>query len=427
MLAESWARRTLEAASIDMVYAPPLLAAQVYNVCNTHWVVHLLLVSPTRTYLCPVLDPMCNRPYIVGANTEELAIVNLIVEQEGIEPRPQKKWDRFWGDFGSVAFAIAPLYSTFLHQVDGVSCHRAYLLMLHCLLSRRVVNGSMQFPQDRLWLLCEIAQAALHYRYSAHASPIQTTPSWAIVLAFALGDRRAVDKPPLVDEVRPKVVIRGTEFFVPEHYPKDAYGRLLYDKKLIEELDMKTTDVLRNMCKHNPPSAQPTYKDKNKKSGPHLQPCVLRLHIKHTCVHPCMFDLTAPTLAMALPGCLVLLLPVLFLVPRPSEDFFVELGSASAQLAIRSLTRVGLHLHKWPRIRGHHALKQKYHLPLTPPPHKLCFFRSNSSPNLCLPSNLVKQISNFLGFFDLVKQCFFKKNILYLVLLRFAGFYYSAY
>ena len=25
---------------------------------------------------------------------------------------------------------------------------------------------------------------------------------------------------------------------------------------------MKTTDVLRNMCKHNPPSVEPTYKDK---------------------------------------------------------------------------------------------------------------------------------------------------------------------
>ena len=32
-------------------------------------------------------------------------------------------------------------------------------------------------------------------------------------------------------------------------------------KKLIEELGTKTTDVLRNMCKQNPPSSQPTYKD----------------------------------------------------------------------------------------------------------------------------------------------------------------------
>ena len=44
--------------------------------------------------------------------------------------------------------------------------------------------------------------------------------------------------------------------------PKDASGRLGYDEKLIEELDPKTTDVLRNMCKRNPPAAQPTYKDK---------------------------------------------------------------------------------------------------------------------------------------------------------------------
>ena len=77
-----------------------------------------------------------------------------------------------------------------------------------------------------------------------------------------LGDRCAVDKPPLVDEVRPKLVICGKDFFVPDHYPKDASSKLQYDKKLIEELDMKTTDVLRNIRKHNPPSAQPTYKDK---------------------------------------------------------------------------------------------------------------------------------------------------------------------
>ena len=44
-----------------------------------------------------------------------------------------------------------------------------------------------------------------------------------IVLAFALRDRCAVDKPPLVDEVCPKVVIRGQEFFVLEHYPKKCF------------------------------------------------------------------------------------------------------------------------------------------------------------------------------------------------------------
>ena len=92
---------------------------------------------------------------------------------------------------------------------------------------------------------------------------VQFTATLAcIVLAFALGDRLVVDKPPSVDEVRPKLVIRGEEFFVPEHYPKDAFGNLEYDKNLIKELEEKTTGVLRNMFKHNPPSAQPTYKDK---------------------------------------------------------------------------------------------------------------------------------------------------------------------
>ena len=140
-----------------MVYAPPLVAAQIFNSRNTHWVLRLLLVSPTRIFLCLVFDPLCNKPYIVGANTEELAIVNLIAEREGIEPRLLTRWDMFLGEFGSVAFAIAPLDSTFLHQEDGVRCHPACLVMLHCLLSRRVVNGSIQFPEDRLWLSREIA------------------------------------------------------------------------------------------------------------------------------------------------------------------------------------------------------------------------------------------------------------------------------
>ena len=83
-----------------------------------------------------------------------------------------------------------------------------------------------------------------------------------IVLVFVLGDRLVVDKPWSVDEVRPKVVIRGKGFFVPEHSPKDACGKLQYDKKLSEEPDMKTTDVVRYTCRRNPPSAQPTYKDK---------------------------------------------------------------------------------------------------------------------------------------------------------------------
>ena len=56
VLAKSWGHCTLEATSIDMVYAPPLLAAQVFNVRNTHWALRLLLVSLTRTFLCLVFD-----------------------------------------------------------------------------------------------------------------------------------------------------------------------------------------------------------------------------------------------------------------------------------------------------------------------------------------------------------------------------------
>ena len=50
---------------------------------------------------------------------------------------------------------------------------------------------------------------------------VQFTATLAcIVLAFALGDRRAVDKPPLVDEVCPKVVIRGKDFLFLSTTPK---------------------------------------------------------------------------------------------------------------------------------------------------------------------------------------------------------------
>ena len=62
VLVESWALRIFEILSIEMVYAPPLLAAQVYHVCNTHCMLRLLLVSPTRAFLCLVLDPQCNKP-----------------------------------------------------------------------------------------------------------------------------------------------------------------------------------------------------------------------------------------------------------------------------------------------------------------------------------------------------------------------------
>ena len=173
-LVGSWARSTLERASIDMSFAPPLIVAQVYHSGNFHWVLRLLLIAPTREYLCLKFDPLLDKPHIVGANKEELAVVDELAEREGIQPQQRRKWAMFLYAFGSLAFAIAPLYSTFIKQDDSVSCHPACLLMLHCALSRRIVKGELQVPQDRLWLLREMAQATLYYSGSKLAPTPRT-------------------------------------------------------------------------------------------------------------------------------------------------------------------------------------------------------------------------------------------------------------
>ena len=49
------------------------------------------------------------RPFKYGR--EELAVVDLIAEREGIQPQQRKK---FLDAFGALAFAIAPLHSTFI-------------------------------------------------------------------------------------------------------------------------------------------------------------------------------------------------------------------------------------------------------------------------------------------------------------------------
>ena len=51
-----------------------------------------------------------------------------------------------------------------------VTCHPACLLTLHCALSRRPVNGILQVPHHRLWLLREMARTILHYNHSKLAS-----------------------------------------------------------------------------------------------------------------------------------------------------------------------------------------------------------------------------------------------------------------
>ena len=125
-----------------------------------HWVLRLSLIDPTREYLCLKFDRMCNRPHIVGANEEEFDVADLIAEREGVEPQQPNKWSKILVAFGALAFAIAPLHSTSIQQIDGVNCHPAFVLTLHCALSRRVVKG----------ILREMAEATLYFSRSKSAS-----------------------------------------------------------------------------------------------------------------------------------------------------------------------------------------------------------------------------------------------------------------
>ena len=179
------ADRTLELPSIDMSFAPPLIVAQVYYLGNFHWVLRLLMIAPTRKYLCLKFDPLCDRPHIVGANQEELAVVDLIAEREGIQPHLRKKWAKILDAFGALAFAIALLHSTFIRHIDGVNCHPACLLTLHCALSRRVVKSILQVTHDRLWLLREMPEATLYFSRSKLGSTLRTpTLHWEVARMY---------------------------------------------------------------------------------------------------------------------------------------------------------------------------------------------------------------------------------------------------
>ena len=56
----------------------------VYNLGYFHWILHLLLISPTREYVCLKFGPPCDQPHIVGANHKEWVVVDLIGNGEGI-------------------------------------------------------------------------------------------------------------------------------------------------------------------------------------------------------------------------------------------------------------------------------------------------------------------------------------------------------
>ena len=144
-LVESWADCTLQVASIDMSFAPPLIVAQVHNLGNFHRVPRLLFIAPTHECLCLKLDPHCHRPHIVGVNQDELAVVDLIAEREGIQPSSGRSGQSFWM-LSVPCICNCTLHSTFIRQIDGVNCHPACSLTLHCALSRRVVKGILQVP-----------------------------------------------------------------------------------------------------------------------------------------------------------------------------------------------------------------------------------------------------------------------------------------
>ena len=182
-----------------IVGTPPLIVAKIYNLGNFHLVLRLLLIAPAREYLCCKFDPQCDRPRIVGANQEELVVVDLIAERGGIQPQQRQKWAKILDAFGALAFAIAPLLSTFIRQIDGVGCHSACLLTWHCALSQRVVKGILQVPQDRLWLLREIAEATLYFNRSKSASTPKTPAlHWEVA--------RMYTEPKSVDPIDPKSV-----------------------------------------------------------------------------------------------------------------------------------------------------------------------------------------------------------------------------
>ena len=79
-LVESWADCTLQAASIGISFAPPLIVAQVYNMDDWHQVLRLLLIAPPREYLCLKFDPRCNHTFL-GQTRSELVVSQAILFQ----------------------------------------------------------------------------------------------------------------------------------------------------------------------------------------------------------------------------------------------------------------------------------------------------------------------------------------------------------
>ena len=68
--------------------------------------------------------------------------------------------------------------------------------------------------------------------------------------------------PPTSDDARPYMFIQWKLFEVPEAYPKGAKGRLVNDKRFIQELEELLAKDIRNACARNTnPHAKPKASD----------------------------------------------------------------------------------------------------------------------------------------------------------------------
>ena len=177
------------------------------------------------------------------------------------------------------SWALARMYATPYCSPSRSSCFfcddTAHITFLECGVYQSALHASGLCPS-------EICVALRNWR-------VQFTATLAcIVLAFALGDRLVVDKPPYVDEVRPKVVIRGKEFFVPQHFPKDASGKLEYDKNLIKEFDTKTGACFATCASTTLPLRNPHTKIRRRTSS--TGACFATSYKAHVCAtHICIY------------------------------------------------------------------------------------------------------------------------------------------
>ena len=260
---------------------------------------------------------MCDRPHIVGANKEELAVLDLIAEREGVEPQQRKKWSKILDAFGALAFAIAPLHSTFIQKIDGVSCHLGALSRAHCkchnldcgwrvkwlkllctlvLQSQPPPQGPQQYISRCLGcnlnpnlstslthaflVMAHLTSPATNVRFFIVPCMRQSCVNWRCALGCAniavVAVASAVVPLLLLTPVlvvpavvaafavntRRGVWIRRKSYAVPPQYPQNADGQLQNDQESCFKLQGELKTALFGMCTHNPTvAAKPRHAD----------------------------------------------------------------------------------------------------------------------------------------------------------------------